>query len=140
MKRIPRGLRYFCFALPGAIAGIVAMALGVFLASADNGWERALYYSAVGVVGAPLATLAWGTNKLWRAQVFSGVSVLAGIFATMAMLLEFTVQHATIVEALTRAPFAFASWLAIWIVWMSLAAVKLVLFEPAYTRRESLPR
>ena len=140
MKRVSRRLRYCCFAVPGATAGVIGMALGVFLATPDIGWERALYYSIVGLIGAPLATLAWGTSKLRRAQNFAGVSLLTGIFGTMAILLEFTVQHAAIADALARSPLVFAGWFAVWVLWMSLALLKLVLFVPQYTRRQALPR
>ena len=140
MKRVSRKLRYSFFAMPGVAVGVIGMTLGVFLASPDIAWEKALYYSIVGLIGAPLATLAWGTNKRRRAQSFSGASLLTGVLGTMAILLEFTVQHSAIADALARAPLAFASWLSIWVLWISLALLKLVLFEPAYTRRHALPR
>lgn len=140
MKRVSRRLRYCCFAVPGATAGVIGMALGVVLATPDIGWERALYYSIFGLIGAPLATLAWGTSKLRRAQNFAGVSLLMGIFGTMAILLEFTVQHAAIADALARSPFVFVGWLAVWVLWMSLALLKLVWFVPAYTGRQTLSR
>ena len=140
MKHSSRKLRYCSFAMPGLTAGVIGLTLGVFLASPENGWQMAMFYSIIGLVGAPLATLAWGTSNLRRAQSFSGVSLLAGILGTMAILLELTTQHATVMEALVRAPLAFASWIVIWALWISIALTKLVLFEPAYTRRQSLPR
>jgi hypothetical protein len=140
MSHYSRKLRYCTFAIPGVIVGVIGMGLGVVLASPDIGWNFALFYSVVGLVGAPLATLAWGTNRLRRAQSFSGIALAAGTFGSMAILLELTVQYATIADVLARAPFVLAGWFAVWAFWISLALAKLVLFEPAYTRRHGLPR
>mgnify|MGYP001439530721 CR=1 FL=1 len=81
MTHSSRRQRYAFFAIPGVIAGLIGMALSVFLASPDNGWERALYYSIAGLIGAPLATISWGA-WIWRAQVFSGLSLLTGALGT----------------------------------------------------------
>lgn len=127
-------LRYFLFAIPGVVAGAIGFALGVSLAMANSGWTNAIYYSVVGLLGAPLATLAWATHSLRRRQIFAGNSALAGILGTMAILLELTEHHSEIWEASVRSPFLFVSWFTIWVLWFSLALVRLILFTPEHTR------
>ena len=127
-------LRYFLFALVGMVAGAIGLSLGAYLASADNGWGNSLYYSAVGIVCAPLAALSWATHRLRRSQTFAGISLLGGFLASMAILLELTAQHPTMAEAASQAPFAFGCWFSIWALWISMALVRLILFTPAPTR------
>ena len=118
-----RSSRYFLFAIPGAVAGAIGFALGVSLASADASWVNAVYYSVIGLVGAPLATLAWATHRLRRRQIFAGIWLLGGILATMAILLELTGQQSQILIASSQSPFAFR-WFAIWTLWIALALVR----------------
>src|SRR5262245_56125643 len=100
-------IRYFLFAATGVVTGAIAMSLGAHLAAADNGaWANSLYYSAVVLVGAPLATLSWATHRLSRSQAFAGIALLLGFLASMAMLLDLTGQHQTIVFASSQSPFA----------------------------------
>ena len=128
-------LRYFLFATVGFIAGAFGFALGALIASTDHGgWGNAIYYSAVGIICAPLATLSWATRRLWRSQVFGGISLLGGFLASMAILLDVTMHYETILEAYWRAPFAFAGWFAIWGLWIAIALIRLILFSPEHTR------
>ena len=127
-------LRYFLFALVGMVAGAIGLALGAYLASAGNGWGNSLYYSAVGIVCAPLATLSWATHRLHRSQTFAGISLFGGFLASMAILLELTAQHPTMAEASSQAPFAFSCWFSIWVLWNAMALVRLILFTPPRTR------
>jgi len=129
-------LRYLLYAIVGVVAGAIGLALGVFLASGDNGgWGNAVYYSVVGIVAAPLATLSWATRRPQRSQILAGLSILGGFVASLAILFDLTEEHATILAAASRAPFAFACWIAIWGLWNAMALARLMLFKPTHTRR-----
>ena len=127
-------LRYASYATIGLLIGAASMALGAFLASADNGWANAIMYSAVGVVGAPLAAVAWATRRYRRRLICSGVALLAGLAATMGILLELTAEFPHIVHATSQSPLAVAGWFVIWVLWISAALARLILFEPPKTR------
>ena len=126
--------RYALYALTGLAAGAASMALGAFLAHGNNGWSNAIMYSAVGVIGAPLAALAWATRRQRRRLICAGVALLAGLIATMCILLELTAEYPNIVHASSQAPLAVAGWFVIWILWISAALARLILFEPPRTR------
>ena len=126
--------RYALYALTGLAAGVASMALGAFLASGNNGWANAIIYSAVAVVGAPLAALAWATRRHRRRMICAGVALLAGLLATMGILLELTHEYPHIVHATSQAPLAVAGWFVLWVVWISAALARLILFEPPKTR------
>jgi ABC-type Co2+ transport system permease subunit len=127
-------LRYALYATIGLLIGAAGMALGAFLASGDNGWSNAILYSAVGVVGAPLAAVAWATSRYRRRLICAGVALLAGFAATMGILLELTAEFPHIVHATSQSPLAVAGWFAIWILWISAALARLILFEPPRIR------
>ena len=127
-------LRYALYAAIGLAAGAGSMALGAFLASGDNGWSNAVMYSAVGVVGAPLAAVGWATRRSRRRMICAGIALMAGLFATMGILLELTAEYPHIVHAASQAPIAVAGWFAIWIAWISAALARLIVFEPPRTR------
>lgn len=133
-RNMTHGARYFLFALTGVAAGAIGMALGAFLGSANNGWGTAIYYSAIGIVGAPFAALSWATHRARRSQLFAGIALMGGLVASMAILLELTEEHPAIVDAASHAPLALVGWLVIWILWISAALMRLVLFEPPRTR------
>ena len=126
--------RYALYAAIGVAAGAGSMALGAFLASGNNGWTNAIMYSAVGVVGAPLAAIAWATRRHRRRMICAGIALLAGVAGTMGILLELTAEYPHIVHATTQAPMAVAGWFVIWIVWIAAALARLILFEPPRTR------
>lgn len=127
-------LRYSLYASIGVLAGAGSMALGAFLASGNNGWSNAVMYSAVGVVGAPLAGIAWATRRHRRRMLCAGGALLAGLIATMGILLELTAEHPHVVHATSQAPLAVAGWFLIWIIWIAAALARLILFEPPRTR------
>jgi hypothetical protein len=126
--------RYSLYALAGVAAGVVGMALGAHLASANNGWGSAVYFSAIGIIGAPLAAISWATRRAQRRQFCAGVSLAAGILASMAILLELTGERSDIVQAASHAPLALTGWLVVWIAWISVALMRLIMFEPPRTR------
>ena len=127
-------LRYALYATVGLLAGAVSMWLGSFLASGDNGWANAVMYSAVGAVGAPLAAIAWATRRHRRRLICAGVALAAGVLGTMGILLELTAEYPHIVHASSQAPLAVVGWFAIWLLWISAALARLILFEPPRTR------
>ena len=135
MNPSSRTSRYLLFAIPGIVTGGIGMALGAFL-SAENGWQHVIYYSAIGVICAPFAALAWATHRLRRRQIFAGVALLGGFVAGMAMLLELTEHHAGIVKASTQSPLAFTLWLTILVLWAGLSLARLILFTPENTRNQ----
>jgi hypothetical protein len=120
--------------LIGVVTGAGGMALGSFLASGDNGWSNAVLYSAIGVVGAPLAALAWTARRIMLRQIWAGSALLLGLLASMGMLLELTGEYPGIVHALSRVPLAVAGWFVIWISWIAVALTRLIMFEPPRTR------
>ena len=127
-------MRYVLYAAIGLLAGVGSMALGAFLASGENGWSNAIMYSAVAVVGAPLAAVAWATRRYQRRMICAGTALLAGLVATMGILLELTAEFPHIVYATSQSPLAVAGWFVIWILWISAALARLILFEPPKTR------
>jgi len=134
-----RASRYLVFAAPGVAAGALQMALGVYLGWVENGWDQATFYSVVALIGAPLATLSWASHRPQRQQLFSGLSMLAGVLGMMAIMLEFSGDANAIARTLAGAPLVVGLWFAIWVSWMALALAKLILFQPGHTRR-ALPR
>ena len=139
MNSISRSSRYFLFALPGVAAGAIGMALGAFLATED-GWHNAIYYSAIGVICAPFATLAWATHSSRRRQIFAGVALLGGFIAGMAILLELAGHQPAISEASARSPLAFGAWITLWILWNASSLARLIWFTPSNRRnRLSVP-
>ena len=127
-------LRYALYAAIGLAAGAGSMALGAFLASGDSGWSNAVMYSAVGVVGAPLAAVAWATRRHRRRMLCAGIALMAGLLATMGILLELTAEYPHIVHATSQEPAAVAGWFAIGVVWIAAAHARLLMFEPPRTR------
>ena len=134
MNYTSRSSRYFLFALPGVAAGAIGLTLGAFLAT-ENGWQSAIYYSAIGVICAPFATLAWATHSLRRRQVFAGVSLLGGFVTGMAMLLELTERYPAMLEAFAPSPFVFSAWLTLWVLWNAASLARLIWFTPDNTRK-----
>ena len=128
------GARYFLFAIIGVATGAIGMVLGAVLGSASNGWGTAIYYSAIGIVGAPFAALSWATRRARRSQFFAGIALMGGLVASMAILLELTAENPAIVQVASYAPLALCGWLVVWILWISTALMRLVLFEPPRTR------
>jgi hypothetical protein len=120
--------------LIGVATGAGGMALGTLLALGDNGWSNAILYSAIGVVGAPLAALAWTARRNMLRQIFAGSSLLLGLLASMGMLLELTGEYPGIVHAAARVPLAVAGWFVIWVSWIAVALTRLIMFEPPRTR------
>jgi len=118
----------------GAATGAGGMALGIFFASGDNGWSNAILYSAIGVVGAPLAALAWTARRNMLRQICAGSALLLGLLASMGMLLELTGEYPGIVHAASQVPLAVAGWFVIWVSWIAVALTRLIMFEPPKTR------
>jgi hypothetical protein len=53
----------------------------------------------------------------------------------MGILLELTAEYPHIVHATSQAPLAVALWFVIWVLWISAALARLILFEPPRTRQ-----
>lgn len=128
------GIRYLLYLIIGVGIGAGGMAIGAFLASGNNSWTSAIIYSAVGIVGAPLAALSWATHRNRRRMIFAGIPLILGLLATMGILLELTQEYPPVSHALTQAPIAVASWFLIWAVWIVAAIVRLIVYEPPRTR------
>ncbi len=126
--------RSFLLLTIGVAAGAGGMALGSLLASGNNGWSNAILYSAVGVVGAPLAALAWTAQRNKQRQICAGIALLIGLLASMGMLLELTAEYPGITHAASQVPLALAGWFVIWVLWIAVALTRLIMFEPPRTR------
>jgi len=120
--------------LIGLATGAGGIALGIFLASADTGWSHAVLYSAIGVVGAPLAAVAWTARRNVVRQICAATALLLGLLASIGMLLELTGEYPGIVQAALRAPLALAGWFVIWVTWIAVGLARLIMFEPPRTR------
>jgi hypothetical protein len=119
----------------GLLLGSGGLALGTYLASGNNGWPSALWFSAVGLVGAPLAALSWTSRRSSRRGVMAGVALMIGAIATMGLLFDLTRDASQISFAWTQVPFAVAGWLLIWFVWLGAAVMRLLLFKPPKLRQ-----
>jgi hypothetical protein len=112
-------------------------ALAGYMASASHGFPSALWYSLVGLVGAPLSTLSWSSRRSEHRSAMAGVALALGILTSMALLLDVTSDTSEIVFAWTRVPLALAAWLVLWVSWQALALLRLILFEPPRVRSSS---
>jgi hypothetical protein len=121
--------------LLGLILGAGGLALGAYLASGNNGWPSALWYSIVGLVGAPVSALSWSSRRSKRRSVMAGLALLLGVLASMGLLFDLTYEHSEIIFAWSQVPLAVAAWLAIWMSWQIAALARLILFQPPRLRR-----
>ena len=121
--------------LLGLILGAGGLALGAYLASGNNGWPSALWYSIVGLVGAPVSALSWSSRRSKRRSVMAGLALVLGVLASMGLLFDLTHEHSEIVFAWSQVPIAVAAWLAIWMSWQIAALARLILFQPPKLRR-----
>jgi hypothetical protein len=121
--------------LLGLVLGAGGLALGAYLASGNNGWPSALWYSIVGLVGAPVGALSWSSRRSKRRSVMAGIALVLGVLTSMGLLFELTHEHSEIVFAWSQVPLAVAAWLAIWMSWQIAALTRLIMFQPPKLRR-----
>jgi hypothetical protein len=121
--------------LLGLVLGAGGLALGTYLASGNNGWPSALWYSAVGMVAAPVSMLSWTSRRSRRRAVMAGLALIAGVVASMGLLFDLTREMSQISFAWSQVPFAVAGWLLIWVSWQASALARLILFKPPKLRQ-----
>ena len=121
--------------LLGLILGAGGLALGAYLASGNNGWPSALWFSVVGLVGAPVSALSWSSRRSKRRSIMAGLALVLGLVADMALLYDLTREHSEMTFAWSQVPLAVSAWLAIWVLWQASALARLVLFQPPKLRR-----
>ncbi len=114
----------------GLIVGGGGFALGGYMASGNHGFPSALWYSLVGLVGAPLSTLSWSSRRSNRRSAMAGLALALGMLTSMLLLLDVTSDASEVVFAWSQAPLALAAWLALWVLWQAVALLRLILFEP----------
>ncbi|MCC7080638.1 MAG: hypothetical protein IT530_08210 [Burkholderiales bacterium] len=119
----------------GLCIGSGSMALGAYLASGNNGWHSALWFSVVGLVAAPLSTTSWSSRRSKRRTVMAGIALVLGIAANMGLLLDISSESSQITLAWSQVPLAVAAWLVLWLSWHAAALLRLIMFEPHTTRR-----
>jgi len=119
----------------GAVVGAAGLGLGVFLASANNGWTSALVYSVFGLVCAPATAFSWGSRRSRRRQILAGCVFAVGCLVGMAILLEITQETSGIKYAWSQEPWAVAAWALLWLVWLSAALIRLVWFTSPRTHQ-----
>jgi hypothetical protein len=127
-------MRFVLLIVIGVIAGIGGLALGAKLSSDESGWPNALFYSAVGMVAAPLTAYAWATRRTRRRQVAAGIALALGVLASMGILLETTGEYPPLLNGIRRFPLLFGGWMIIWALWLASALTRLILFEPPHVR------
>lgn len=121
--------------LLGLALGAGGLALGTLLASGNNGWPSALWYSVVGLVAAPVSTLSWTSRRSRRRSVMAGIALVAGMLASMGLMLDLTHEMSQISFAWSQAPLAVAGWILIWLSWQASALARLILFKPPKLRQ-----
>lgn len=121
--------------LLGLIVGVGTLALGAYLASGNNGWQSALWYSVVGLVGAPLSALSWSSRRSKRRSMMAGAALFMGLMAGMGLLLDLSDEFSAIAQAWSQAPLAVAAWFVIWLAWQISALARLIMFEPPKLRQ-----
>jgi hypothetical protein len=121
--------------LLGLILGGGGLALGAYLASGNNGWHSALWYSVVGLVGAPVSAISWSSRRSKRRSVMAGIALALGVVASMGLLFDLTSEDSQITFAWSQVPLAVAAWLVIWLAWQVTALARLIMFQPPKLRR-----
>jgi hypothetical protein len=121
--------------LSGLLLGAGGLALGTYLASGNNGWPSALWYSVVGLVAAPVSMLSWTSRRSRRRSAMAGIALVVGVVASMGLLLDLTHEMSQISFAWSQAPLAVAGWILIWLFWHASALARLILFKPPKLRQ-----
>jgi hypothetical protein len=121
--------------LLGLIIGGGGLALGAYLASGNNGWQSALWFSVIGLVAAPVSAVSWSSRRSKRRSAMAGVALILGILASMGLLLDLTSETSGITLAWSQVPLAVAAWLVLWLSWHAAALARLVMFQPPKLRR-----
>lgn len=121
--------------LLGLTLGATGLALGTYLASGNNGWPAALWYSVVGLIGAPVSLLSWTSRRSRRRTLMAGLALAVGLFASMGLLLDLTHEMSQISFAWSQVPLAVLAWMLIWLSWQLLALARLIVFEPPRLRQ-----
>ncbi|MPZ46623.1 MAG: hypothetical protein GEV05_25210 [Betaproteobacteria bacterium] len=121
--------------LLGLIIGAGGLALGAYLASGNNGWHSALWFSVVGLIGAPASAVSWSSRRSKRRSALAGVALMLGILASMGLLLDLTSETSGITLAWSQVPLAVAAWLVLWLSWQFSALARLIMFEPPKLRQ-----
>ena len=121
--------------LLGLIVGAGGLALGAYLASGNHGWPSALWFSVVGLIGAPLSALSWSSRRSKRRSIMAGIALVLGLVASMGLLFDLTHEHSEISFAWSQVPLAVGAWLAMWVLWQAAALARLILFQPPKLRR-----
>ena len=121
--------------LLGLIIGSGGLALGAYLASGNNGWHSALWYSVIGLVAAPVSAVSWSSRRSKRRSAMAGVALVLGLLASMGLLLDLTSETSDITFAWSQVPLAVAAWLVVWMSWQAAALVRLIMFQPPKLRQ-----
>jgi hypothetical protein len=121
--------------LLGLTIGAAGLALGSYLASGNNGWPSAIWYSVIGLVGAPVSFLSWTSRRSRRRGLMAGLALAVGLFASMGLMLDLTHETSQISFAWSQVPLAVVAWILLWVSWQALALARLILFEPPKLRR-----
>jgi FtsH-binding integral membrane protein len=121
--------------LLGLIIGSGGLALGAYLASGNNGWQSALWYSVIGLVAAPVSAVSWSSRRSKRRSAMAGVALVLGLLASMGLLLDLTSETSEITFAWSQVPLAVAAWLVVWMSWQAAALVRLIMFQPPKLRQ-----
>ena len=121
--------------LLGLTLGAGGFALGAFLASGNNGFTSALLFSVIGLIGAPVSAMSWGSRRSKRRLVLAGVALVLGFLGSMGLLFDFTREMSEILFAWSQVPFAVAAWLVIWVSWQLAALARLMVYQPPKLRQ-----
>ena len=119
----------------GALVGGGGFALGAVLATGHHGWEAVLWYSVVGLIGAPLSALSWRSRRSNRRTYMACAALALGLITTLVLLLEFTHETSGLTSAWSQVPLLVAVWLAIWLAWQLAALARVVMFQPPRMRQ-----
>jgi hypothetical protein len=121
--------------LLGLIIGSGGLALGAYLASGNNGWHSALWFSVIGLVAAPASAASWSSRRSRRRTAMAGVALMLGVVASMGLLLDLTSETSGITLAWSQVPLAVTAWLVLWLTWHTAALARLIMFQPPKLRR-----
>lgn len=108
--------------LLGAIVGVIVCVLALGLSGAGHGWNSA-FVSAVSLVGAPLAGLAWAYRDRLLGMLLA-IAVLTGAIVFDGLLWLATVKEGTNFarKAWNHGPGFVLLWAALFASWQLLAA------------------
>lgn len=113
----------------GLIVGAVVCVLALAMSGAGHGWNSA-FISAVSIVGAPLAGLAWSARSRGFGRVLA-IVVLTGAIAFDVVLWRETMKEGThyVERVWSSGPGFVLLWAALFASWQLLAATVALRFE-----------